>query len=440
MKNNPYCLKQGFWMAMLILLGSGAVRAQKNDTGRIYQFDVAKKGRMIADATCFAWIPDDVKVLRSVIVHLHGCTREGDASQMMYDIQWKALARKWHSVLLAPKFISGGNAQRCVNWYNPDNGSDSVFMAMLDTLAERSGHPEIRTIPWALWGHSGGSIWTTVMTGKYPRRVAVAVAESCGMDISGNKEALAVPILYHNGRLDICNNGTALFSGGRGKGAFWAHAVNPVVASPMDGHQVHNLRFLAIPWIDACLALRLPDKPGGSALRPLTRVGAWLGDTATKAIASQSDFRGDKLAACWFPNRLLAEKWAQYMKTGTVVDATPPPAPYDLSATYGHHGISIRWKCAPDLESGIQTFVIYRDGKKLQTLHYSTKTKYSDETGFQRWNDGDQPSPVPPPEMIFTDTGASAQSRTVYQVSCVNWSHLEGQKSAQLVLKGEKSR
>jgi poly(3-hydroxybutyrate) depolymerase len=85
--------------------------------GKFYQFGIAKRGKMIADATCYAWIPDNVGTMRSVIVHLHGCTREGDASQMMEDIQWKALARKWHSVLLAPTFISGGNAQACVNWY-----------------------------------------------------------------------------------------------------------------------------------------------------------------------------------------------------------------------------------------------------------------------------------------------------------------------------------
>src|SRR5665213_662392 len=105
-----------------------------NDDGAIYEFVIPKQGVMIDNATCYAWIPPDVGTIRSIIVHLHGCTREGDARQMMYDIQWRELARKWHSVLLAPKFISGGNAKACVNWYNPANGSDPVFLRMLDTL------------------------------------------------------------------------------------------------------------------------------------------------------------------------------------------------------------------------------------------------------------------------------------------------------------------
>ena len=98
-----------------------------NDTtgdGTIYQFTLAKKGNMIDNATCYAWIPPNVGTIRSVIVHLHGCTREDDAHQMMYDIQWRELARKYHSVLLAPKFITG---TKCGSLGFSSNGSDGVF-------------------------------------------------------------------------------------------------------------------------------------------------------------------------------------------------------------------------------------------------------------------------------------------------------------------------
>ena len=168
------------------------------------------------------------------------CTmREGDAWQMMYDVQWRELARKWHAVLLAPKFITGaGNSKTCMNWYNPNNGTDEVFLEMLNTLAGKAGHPEIKTVPWALWGHSGGSIWVTSMTGRHPERVAVTVAQACGVDISDIPATLKIPILHHNGIQDLCYNNVTLFAKGRRKGALWMHAVNPVVASAMDGHQV----------------------------------------------------------------------------------------------------------------------------------------------------------------------------------------------------------
>jgi glycoprotein endo-alpha-1,2-mannosidase len=408
---------------------------QHTPDGALYRFRIARKGVMLDSATCYAWIPENVGTIRSVIVHLHGCTREGDARQMMYDIQWRALARKYHSVLLAPAFISGGNAKACVNWYNPDNGSDTVFLEMLDTLAVRSDHGEIKTIPWALWGHSGGSLWVTAMTGKYPGRVAVAVAEACGYDISNVDAALKVPMLHHNGIEDICYNNAAIVASGRKKGALWAHAINPVVASPMDGHQVHDLRFLAIPWMDACLAMRLPLKPGDADLRDMDTTHAWLGDTATRAIAASASYRGSRQAAFWFPNRLLAEKWVEYMATGTVTDSTPPPAPYNLSASYADNRVTLRWDADPDLESGIKTFIIYRNGKVLRELEYPTKTRYSKQTGYQRWNDGDQPAPIPAPEMTFTDSGADDKGVYTYQVSTVNWSDTVGKKSEKIKVK-----
>lgn len=440
--------KQSYLKAALLILSAAVCISSyaftkfkpDTDNGRVYKFTIAKKGKMIADATCYAWIPQNVGTIRCVIVHLHGCTREGDAPQMMYDIQWKELAKKWHAVLLAPSFISGGNARACVNWYNPANGSDPVFLEMLDTLAKKAGHPEIGTVPWALWGHSGGSLWVTAMTGKYPQRVAVAVDEACGYDISDSAAALKVPMLHHNGIQDLCYNNAQIVANGRKKGALWAHATNPFVASPMDGHQVHDLRFLAIPWIDACLGLRLPEQPGSAALRSIDTTRSWYADTATRTIASSKKFKGNRTAAFWFPNEALAQKWVEYMSTGTVTDHTPPPAPYNLMAVAGNKEVTLYWDAAPDLESGIKTFIIYRNGRKLTTLHYNNHSKYSKLTGYQRWNDGDQPTPIPAPEMVFTDTTAGNNGNYTYQVSTVNWSGVAGSKSGKLKLRRGKTK
>ena len=38
--------------------------------GTIYEFTIAKKGIMIDNATCYAWIPEDAGIIRGVIVHL----------------------------------------------------------------------------------------------------------------------------------------------------------------------------------------------------------------------------------------------------------------------------------------------------------------------------------------------------------------------------------
>jgi pimeloyl-ACP methyl ester carboxylesterase len=414
--------------------------------GTVYQFSVPKKGSMIADPTYYCWVPAQLEKARSIIVHQHGCTREGDAQQMMTDLQWLSLAKQWNSVFIAPKLITGlpgSGSTTCSNWYTIANGSGQTFLDALDTLARRTGHAEIKSIPWALWGHSGGSIWITGMAAKYPERVAVGVAQSCGTEISNTPEVLKIPILHHNGKSDMCYNDT-YFSNGRAKGALWAHAINPnptwvtaPTAFPADveGHAPHDLRMIAIPWIEAGLGMRLPDLAGEVQLRDMDTTHAWLGDKVSKTIGPAFLNAGNRLAACWLPNQAFAQKWLDYMINGTVTDSSPPPAPRNITGTYSNRQITLKWDADADLESGIKTFLIYRNGNLLTTLQYSTTTYFTQAKGFQRWQDGDQPAPTQPPNMTFNDNAVNDTGTFAYQISTVNWSDIPSLKSEILSLK-----
>ncbi len=409
--------------------------------GAVYQFTVPKQGSMVANPTYYCWIPESVMTLRCVIVHQHGCTREGDASQMMGDLQWLTLAKKWHAAFIAPSLTTGSD---CNNWDQMANGSGNTFLAALDTLAKRSGHAEISTIPWALWGHSGGSMWATAMLGKYPQKIAVVVAQACGTDVSNVDAALTVPVLHHNGKFDLCYN-DSYFANGRKRGALWAHAINPDVAwiynpnnDPMTmmGHAPKDLRMIAIDWIDICLTARLPDQAGSSQLKDMDTSNAWLGDTATRNIAPASNFSGNKLSACWFPNAYMAQRWHEYMLTSQINDSTPPPTPYNLTGAYSGRRIVLKWDADADLETGIKTFVIYRNNIPYDTCKYPNMppTHFTLEKGFQRWNDGDQPVPNPAPAMTYTDSAANDTGTYVYQIANVNWLNGVSPKSASLTL------
>ena len=56
-------------------------------------------------------------------------------------------------------------------WFDPRHGSEKTFLKALGDLAAASGHAELETVPWILWGHSGGGIWSDVMTTLHPERV-----------------------------------------------------------------------------------------------------------------------------------------------------------------------------------------------------------------------------------------------------------------------------
>jgi len=99
--------------------------------------------------------------------------------QPAYDLQWQALAKKWDCALLGPSYhvqnekidLSPGGSEA---WFDPRHGSEKTFLKAISEFAGKTGHPELNTVPWALWGHSGGGIWADVMACLHPDRVAVA--------------------------------------------------------------------------------------------------------------------------------------------------------------------------------------------------------------------------------------------------------------------------
>jgi hypothetical protein len=62
----------------------------------------------------------------------------------------------------------------------------------------------------------------------------------------------------------------ALFREVRGKGGLIGVAIDP-----QSSHECGNQRYLAIPWLDACLTARLTKAPGGP-LQPAPTSGAWV--------------------------------------------------------------------------------------------------------------------------------------------------------------------
>ncbi len=103
-------------------------------------------------------------------------TASKEGATAAYDLHWQALAKKWDCALLGPSYhvlnektdITPGGSEL---WFDPRRGSEKAFLKALDDLAAKSEHPEMKTIPWVLWGHSGGGFWSDVMTTLHPDRV-----------------------------------------------------------------------------------------------------------------------------------------------------------------------------------------------------------------------------------------------------------------------------
>jgi len=438
-----------------------------NSAGRYVKVDYPAStapGELQVPVTYTLWIPDGVAQLRGIIVHQHGAgtTASKEGSTAAYDLHWQALARKWDCALLGPSYhvqnekidISPGASEL---WFDPRRGSEKTFLHALADLAAKSDHPEIETVPWALWGHSGGGIWSDVMASLHPDRVAVVFMRSgSALMFLSHPEFIRPDVpdaLY--GIPMMCNPGVkekpakepkpeddkrtpqekmkgpwlgniATVREYRAKGAFIAFAPDP-----RTGHECGDSRYLAIPFIDACLAMRLPDKGSqDQTLKPVHAGKAWLAPLLGGDAVPAAQYKGDRNEANWLTNESVAKAWMEYVKTGAVDDTTPPPAPTDVQASAGSDkGIEITWNAEADFESGIRQFIILRDGAELATVPQKPVGKFGRPL-FQSMTYHDTPD-QPMPQMRYVDSSAKADEKHSYSVVTVNSVGLKSKPSAE---------
>jgi pimeloyl-ACP methyl ester carboxylesterase len=395
----------------------------------------AKDGELIYPVNYTIWIPSDVKTIRGVIVHQHGCGEGSCKSGLTgaFDLHWQALAKKHDCALLSPAYEQPEKAD-CQMWCDPRNGSDAAFQKCLADLGEKSGHPELAKVPWALWGHSGGGHWAGGMVLLHPDRVAAAWLRS-GVPMLSEKPgqkikpyavpdaALQVPVMCNLGTKEgysvkdgrfagVWPSNEAFFNAIRGKGGLIGVAIDPLTA-----HECGNQRYLAIVWLDACLAARLP-KDAGQALNAMPKDGAWLGTIGSADAAPVAKFSGDPLKAAWLPNEAVAKAWVQYVKDTNITDTTPPPAPSNVRMT----GDELTWDAEADLESGLAGFVIERDGQVIATVPEQPKNPFGRPL-FQGLQYSDTPN-QPLVAMKFADKAAQGREHT-YRVIAVNTANLK---------------
>jgi pimeloyl-ACP methyl ester carboxylesterase len=449
-------------MAIAIVMGLAGPLGAAGRYFRVEYPPSTAAGELQVGVTHVLWVPDRAKTLRGVIVHQHGAgalaSKGGETAA--YDLHWQALAKKWDCALLGPYYhvlgekpdTSPGGSEL---WMDPRLGSDKTFLKALEELSVQSGHPELKTVPWVLWGHSGGAIWSNVMTMLHPERVAAvflrsASAASFRFDWHVKRPGFqqpevpaavyAVPTMCNAGVKEkpeygpvwrwngVWEGELATFREYRAKGAPIGFAPDPRTA-----HECGDSRYLAIPFLDACMVMRLPAKGStDQTLRPVDSSDVWLAPLLGNTAVPAADFKGDPREAVWLPSAAVAHAWMEYVKNGTVGDATPPPAPFDVKvAAKPDRGNEITWQAEADFESGIGGFIILRDGRGLARLPTGAQDRLygAPRPLFQGISDHDTPE-APIPEMRFSDTSSRAGEKHAYTVITLNSAGVPSEPSA----------
>ena len=269
------------------------------------------------------------------------------------------------------------------------------------------------------------------MTLLYPDRVAAAWLRSGVPLLEQNPDrpsikphdlpdkALRVPIMCNPGTKEGVTLKTGRFARVwpanekfilkmRNQGGLLGLAVDPLTA-----HECGNSRYMAIPWLDACLKARLPAKTGPPSSPCRRTKPGWLLCSERRPCRLRS-FRETKRKPCGFPTPRRPGNGCSSSEDTKVVDKTPPPAPTHLKIKDN----VLTWKARADFESGLSHFIIERDGEKIGTVPERPGNRFGRPL-FQGLQYSDTPA-FPLVQMTFMDKGAEDGKKHSYRVVAVN--------------------
>ena len=264
------------------------------------------------------WVPEDVAVLRAVIVLVPGLN--GDGRPLAEDADWRQLARAQDAALLGCSM----HGQQGSWYYEAGRWSGAVLLHALDELGHRTAHQELSSAPLALWGHSAGGEFNFNFACWKPARVLAFVANK-GAYYSGQPNAAVrqLPGLWIAGQNDEdarLENITSLFAENRRQGARWCLAIEPDTA-----HEVGHTKELGMVFLASALhAARADGTPPAAGVA----VQGWVGDLTTHAIRPEPDAppaqSGRARLDSWLPDEGTALAWKMFVD-GTLPGKKPAP-------------------------------------------------------------------------------------------------------------------
>lgn len=336
------------------------------EDGLLLALDVPPgEGERFQQAQFSCWLPDATQPVTAVIIHQHGCTNASPTKHppVTGDLHWRALARKHGCALLVPMYQV---AKGCDEWNNPDSGSERALFTALADFAQRSNRAELKDVPWVLWGHSGGSSWSSQMIVRHPGRVLAASFRGGCHKQFGDPAfrakfapvALNLPLLFVWGKRETVPTSSHHVSWApmntmlqelRSQGGTVARVIDP-----RSEHDCCDSRLLVASFFDAVLTASLAKQGLPGALVDM----ASLQDREMTPSALKDP------ALAWLPTPKLARRWREFSETGTIRPSTAKLSQPALSISRNAAGHTrLTWLIEPTIDGGLRSIRIHRDGR-----------------------------------------------------------------------------
>lgn len=373
--SNPMDRRSRFKTAGLValLLNAGLLvtgRVAAVEDGGIHELLILpQEGERFQHVEFSCWIPDAAP-LRGVLIHQHGCTNASPEAHppVTLDFHWRALARKHQLAILAPQYQVAGS---CDQWNDPESGSERALFSALVQLGRESGHPELGDLPWILWGHSGGSSWSSQMILRYPNRVLAASFRGGCSKQFGVPEfrarfgpaARELPLLFVWGKRESVPESkhfvswepmNMMYRELRGLGGKVTRVIDP-----LSEHGCDNSRLIVIPFFDAVLTAREKGEIVPGTFRDVSDLG----------MREPSEANHHDPSLTWLPNAEVGEWWREFSETGTLKSSGNGLVAPVLTGIEEENGtVRLRWWVTPELNGGLRSIRLYRNGELWKEL------------------------------------------------------------------------
>jgi len=269
-------------------------------------------GRNYEQADFRLWFPEEATRLRAVVLLVPGSN--GDGRSSVEELVWQEFASKHNLALLGCRFTDRPHDQSFIEHYvNVSEGSGQALLDALVALSGPSGHPELATAPFLLWGMSAGGQFNYEFVAWKPERVVAFVVNKGGIYYSAlvSKAARSVPGLLFTGEKDLESRTktiTGLFAVNRRGGALWALAEEPGAA-----HVVGRSRDMALIFFEDVLPLRLPVTVSGTCepdrLRPIPEGSGFTGNPGNGTYEKADPAVPPDYPGVWLPTERTARAW-----------------------------------------------------------------------------------------------------------------------------------
>jgi autotransporter-associated beta strand protein len=264
------------------------------------------------------WIPNDVTVIRGVIILGNGAN--GDQRNRTEETDWQALARAHGFALM------GTHGYVCYGSTALVDEEVRILLSDFAWYATASGHPEVAHLPFVLAGWSGGGQIAYGINTKIPERVIAYIMNKGAFYVPGDLSpaALKTPSIAVGGQFDLGADRTGIidrFDSNRLRGGLCALAVEQNA-----GHVEGNVNGLFFTFFDHAIRARYPAGVtpllGPVTLLDLSESNGWLAAKPTVSgglsgtVYPYAAYSGTKTTACWLMDADVANLYRGFATYG----------------------------------------------------------------------------------------------------------------------------